>query len=195
MAAVIAYRGPDDAGVWCDPEAGLALSHRRLAILDLSPAGHQPMPSPTGRYVIAFNGEIYNHLALRRDLGAAGAATALARLFRHRNTAGCHRGLGSGDHPPAQHRHVRHRPLGSPREPAAAGSRPIRRKASLLRILGSWSRSGPDLWVGAGCSACLSRLQQHDRSPGPRLIASLHGDYGALLYLCRYPPVAAGPSA
>jgi asparagine synthase (glutamine-hydrolysing) len=72
MAQAIAHRGPDDAGVWFDPEASLALSHRRLAILDLSSAGHQPMASATGRYVIAYNGEIYNHLALRRDLEAAG---------------------------------------------------------------------------------------------------------------------------
>ena len=71
MAAAIAHRGPDDAGVWCDPAAGLALAHRRLAILDLSPAGHQPMASASGRYVIAFNGEIYNHQALRRELEAA----------------------------------------------------------------------------------------------------------------------------
>lgn len=72
MADAIAHRGPDAAGVWCDPAAGLALAHRRLAILDLSPAGHQPMASATGRYVIAFNGEIYNHQALRRELEAAG---------------------------------------------------------------------------------------------------------------------------
>ncbi|KMM17584.1 asparagine synthase (glutamine-hydrolyzing) [Synechococcus sp. GFB01] len=68
MAAAIAHRGPDDAGVWCDPDAGLALGHRRLAILDLSPAGHQPMRSTCGRYVLIFNGEIYNHVALRREL-------------------------------------------------------------------------------------------------------------------------------
>ncbi len=72
MASAIAHRGPDDAGLWCDPAAGLALAHRRLAILDLSPAGHQPMASASGRYVIAFNGEIYIHQALRRELDAAG---------------------------------------------------------------------------------------------------------------------------
>lgn len=72
MAAAIAHRGPDDAGLWCDPVAGLALAHRRLSILDLSPAGHQPMASASGRYVIAFNGEIYNHQALRRELEATG---------------------------------------------------------------------------------------------------------------------------
>jgi asparagine synthase (glutamine-hydrolysing) len=72
MAEAIAHRGPDDAGLWCDPQAGLALAHRRLSILDLSPAGHQPMASATGRLVIAFNGEIYNHLALRQELERSG---------------------------------------------------------------------------------------------------------------------------
>ncbi|KZR90561.1 asparagine synthase (glutamine-hydrolyzing) [Synechococcus sp. MIT S9508] len=76
MGAAIAHRGPDDAGVWVQPELGLALAHQRLAILDLSSAGHQPMTSATGRYVIAFNGEIYNHRAIRRQLEAAGLAPA-----------------------------------------------------------------------------------------------------------------------
>jgi asparagine synthase (glutamine-hydrolysing) len=73
MGAAISHRGPDDAGVWAVPELGMALAHQRLAILDLSAAGHQPMHSASGRYVIAFNGEIYNHLSLRRELEAAGA--------------------------------------------------------------------------------------------------------------------------
>jgi len=71
MAARIAHRGPDDAGAWVDGAAGIALGHRRLSIVDLSAAGHQPMPSAGGRYVIAYNGEIYNHLDLRRRLEAA----------------------------------------------------------------------------------------------------------------------------
>jgi asparagine synthase (glutamine-hydrolysing) len=74
MADMLLHRGPDDAGFWLDREAGVALAHRRLSILDLSPAGHQPMASASGRYVIAFNGEIYNHLDLRLDLGKANAA-------------------------------------------------------------------------------------------------------------------------
>jgi len=74
MAAAVAHRGPDDAGVWADPAIGIALAHQRLAILDLSAAGHQPMLSASGRYVIAFNGEIYNHRALRLELEAAGQA-------------------------------------------------------------------------------------------------------------------------
>jgi len=73
MAAALQHRGPDDAGVWADPSAGIALAHQRLAILDLSAAGHQPMASASGRYVIAFNGEIYNHLRLREQLQRSGA--------------------------------------------------------------------------------------------------------------------------
>jgi asparagine synthase (glutamine-hydrolysing) len=69
MTDSLVHRGPDDEGVWLDREAGVALGHRRLSILDLSPQGHQPMPSACGRYMLAFNGEIYNHLTLRRDLG------------------------------------------------------------------------------------------------------------------------------
>ena len=68
MADTIIYRGPNDSGVWVDIDAGIALAHRRLSIVDLSQAGHQPMTSASGRYVIAFNGEIYNHLEIRHEL-------------------------------------------------------------------------------------------------------------------------------
>jgi len=68
MANSLTHRGPDDEGVWVDDENAIAIGHRRLSILDLSPSGHQPMLSACGRYVIAFNGEIYNHLSLRKDL-------------------------------------------------------------------------------------------------------------------------------
>ena len=68
MANTIQHRGPDDSGVWIDVDGGAALAHRRLSIVDLSPAGHQPMSSPNGRYIIAFNGEIYNHVEIRREL-------------------------------------------------------------------------------------------------------------------------------
>ena len=76
MTDAIAHRGPDDDGHWFDAEAGIALGHRRLSIVDLSPAGHQPMVSASGRWVIAFNGEIYNHMDLRASLESARCAPA-----------------------------------------------------------------------------------------------------------------------
>ena len=72
MTAALWRRGPDDEGVWADPAAGVALGHRRLAIVDPSAAGHQPMVSHNRRYVLACNGEIYNHAAIRRMLEASG---------------------------------------------------------------------------------------------------------------------------
>nr|WP_166178104.1 asparagine synthase (glutamine-hydrolyzing) [Altererythrobacter segetis] len=74
MSAKIDHRGPDDSGAWIDTEAGVALGHCRLAIIDLSPAGHQPMTSASGRYVIVYNGEIYNFPDLRQTLEESGAA-------------------------------------------------------------------------------------------------------------------------
>ena len=68
MADSIAHRGPDDDGIWLDPEAGVGFGHRRLSIVDLSPAGHQPMASRDGRWTISYNGEIYNHAELRAEL-------------------------------------------------------------------------------------------------------------------------------
>jgi asparagine synthase (glutamine-hydrolysing) len=76
MIQPIAHRGPDDEGVWTDAEAGIALGHRRLSIVDLSPLGHQPMPSNDGRWVLSYNGEIYNHAALRAELDAAAGPIA-----------------------------------------------------------------------------------------------------------------------
>lgn len=72
MAESIAYRGPDDDGIWSDLECGIALTHRRLSIVDLSPAGHQPMVSANGRFVVTYNGEIYNPQELRPELEARG---------------------------------------------------------------------------------------------------------------------------
>jgi asparagine synthase (glutamine-hydrolysing) len=69
MVNTLHHRGPDDDGHWADNEAGIAFGFRRLSIVDLSPAGHQPMVSRSGRYVLVFNGEIYNAEDLRDELG------------------------------------------------------------------------------------------------------------------------------
>ncbi|RMG19786.1 MAG: asparagine synthetase B, partial [Methanobacteriota archaeon] len=70
--ASMSHRGPDDYGSWKDDNWPIALGHRRLSIVDLSPAGHQPMHSPSGRYVIVYNGEIYLHNELRAELSRCG---------------------------------------------------------------------------------------------------------------------------
>jgi len=74
MSDALAHRGPDDAGEWADADAGVVLGFRRLAIIDVSPAGHQPMTSASGRYAATLNGEIYNFEELRRELREAGLA-------------------------------------------------------------------------------------------------------------------------
>jgi asparagine synthase (glutamine-hydrolysing) len=76
MTDALEHRGPDDGGQWVDPSAGIALGHRRLAVLDLSTAAHQPMLSPGGRYVLTYNGEIYNFSELRPELERAGVRFA-----------------------------------------------------------------------------------------------------------------------
>jgi asparagine synthase (glutamine-hydrolysing) len=74
MACCLEHRGPDDSGEWVDAAAGVAFGHRRLAVVDLSPEGHQPMLSTDGRWVITFNGEVYNFADLRRELELRGHA-------------------------------------------------------------------------------------------------------------------------
>src|SRR3954452_7754893 len=72
MCDTISHRGPDDHGVKAFPESGVMLGHRRLSIVDLSPAGHNPMPNEDGTVWITYNGEVYNHAALRTELEAKG---------------------------------------------------------------------------------------------------------------------------
>ncbi|MDX1737094.1 MAG: asparagine synthetase B, partial [Alphaproteobacteria bacterium] len=72
MGEAIAYRGPDAAQAWADPDQGITLVHRRLSIIDLSPAGNQPMASSCGRFIMVYNGEVYNAEDLRKELIALG---------------------------------------------------------------------------------------------------------------------------
>lgn len=74
MADSLRHRGPDDSGIWMDQNVGVAFSHRRLAIIDLSAEGHQPMQSASGRHVLVFNGEIYNYKDVKHELEASGCA-------------------------------------------------------------------------------------------------------------------------
>ena len=74
MAAALEHRGPDDSGLWVDAADGVALGHRRLSVVGLGPTGHQPMVSAAGRFVLNYNGEIYNYPALRRRLESVGVA-------------------------------------------------------------------------------------------------------------------------
>ena len=74
MRDLLSHRGPDDAGSWISTDGRIALAHRRLSIIDLSPAGHQPMAAPDARLVITYNGEIYNYRALRSELESVGLA-------------------------------------------------------------------------------------------------------------------------
>jgi len=74
MLDAIRHRGPDDSGFWTDAQCGVFLGHRRLSVIDVSSAGHQPMESGSGRYVIVLNGEIYNFEALRSSLAGCGGA-------------------------------------------------------------------------------------------------------------------------
>ncbi|ASJ74502.1 asparagine synthase (glutamine-hydrolyzing) [Granulosicoccus antarcticus] len=76
MGDAISHRGPDSSGIWVDEQAGFGFVHRRLAIVDISEAGHQPMSARSDRYVISFNGEIYNHLSLRQELEQVAGAIA-----------------------------------------------------------------------------------------------------------------------
>ena len=92
MAKAVAHRGPDDQQIYWDAGSGIGLGHRRLSIIDLSPEGRQPMVSDSGRYVLAYNGEVYNFGDLRVELKQTGA------VFRGQSDTEVH-GLRHGSSP------------------------------------------------------------------------------------------------
>ena len=93
MSDAIAYRGPDGSGVWSDAEAGVALAHRRLAIVDLTPTGAQPMVSADGRWVISYNGEVYNAENIAAGLRSAGFVPAARPIPRSSLKSVARRGI------------------------------------------------------------------------------------------------------
>ena len=141
MSDAMVHRGPDASGTWTSaPDArgwGALLAHRRLAILDLSPAGAQPMVDPVTGHVITFNGEIYNYRDLRQRLMAEGQEFTVHR--RHRRHAARARPAWTGRGELAA-RHVRLRMLGSEAAPAAAGERSAGYQAALPGTLAGCER-------------------------------------------------------
>ena len=151
MTDAIAHRGPDGEGHYIDGTVGLG--HRRLAIIDLSPAGHQPMASADGRYVLTYNGEIYNFRELRLELEALGHR--FRSRTRHRGRAPRAAPNGATDALAALQRHVRASRSGTARSgDAAARPRPLRHQAALLRA------------ASATRSASAPRSRRSSRIPG-----------------------------
>ncbi len=151
MAATVRHRGPDAAGVWVDAEAGLAFAHQRLSIVDVSAAGAQPMTSASGRFVLSYNGEVYNAPELAGMLASAG------RRFRgHSDTEvlleaidawGLRDALGRAE------RHVGVLPVGPRGAATAPRPRPPRREAALLRV----GRTVPPVRVRAARARARTR--------------------------------------
>ena len=177
MADRLESRGPDDAGTWVSPAAGIALGHRRLAVIDLTAAGRQPMVSASGRSVIAYNGEVYNFAEIRRDLEAEG------RRFRGGSDTevvleACE-AWGTERAVSQVHRHVRLRALGHPRPPhhswcatVSASSRSI--GAAQAECCSSAPSPRPSSTIPPGARSvdrdALAAYLRHAYVPAPRSI-------------------------
>ena len=131
MNETLRHRGPDGGGMWVEAEGGVVLGQRRLAIIDLSPGGAQPMHSADRRYVITFNGEIYNYRDIRKRAAGAGRSMRSDSDTEVLLEACALWGVEAGDR--ARDRHVRVCALGPQRAHALPGARPPRHQAALLR--------------------------------------------------------------
>ena len=130
MGSSLAHRGPDDAGVWVDPEPGLVLAHQRLSIIDLSREGHQPMQSADGRFQLVYNGEVYNYPELRGVLESEGKNVPW--YVGYGSPCRSHRPLGIDQHVAPLERHVRFRVVESAPAAIDLGPRSIGDQTTLL---------------------------------------------------------------
>ncbi|SUV86861.1 asparagine synthase [Bordetella pertussis] len=184
----IRHRGPDSNGYWEDAEADLALAHVRLAILDLTEAGHQPMVSACGRYVIVLNGEIYNHMELRERLQQDGLAPAWRGHSDTETVLACFAGWGHRADPAGRGGHVRHRALGPRRAQAGVDARPHGRETALLRLFAGQ----PAVRLGTQGVHAGARLRPRARSQCPSLVHAPQLHSRAAVDLRRHPQAAAG---
>ncbi len=157
-------RGPDAEGVWQEP--GVWLGHRRLAILDLDARANQPMRSACGRYVIVFNGEIYNFRELRDELAAKGFA--VPHQFGYRSVAGPVR-AGRGGDVAAPARHVRPGHLGQRGAARLCRARPLRHQAAVLGADGRWRAAG---FAGQGLAGHRQGLARAVRAGAGGVLAA-----------------------
>ena len=172
MRDAMTHRGPDDAGLWESPDRRVVLAHRRLSIVDLSPAGHQPMSNEDGTVWITFNGEIYNHAALRPGLEAKG------HRFRSRTDteAIVHQYEDDGaDCLARARRHVRVRHLGRRARAAAAGARSAGQEAALLH----GGRRAAAVRLGDQGAARPPRRRARHRSRGAEPVPDVRQRAGA----------------
>ena len=185
MAGTLDHRGPDDAGRWVDAAAGLALGHRRLSIIDLSATGHQPMTSACGRYVITYNGEIYNFREVRQILEQRGH-----RFRGHSDTevllaATTEWGIEQTLPACTACSPCAVGPRGAPADPRA---RPRRQEAAVLRLV----RPNVPVRVRAEGPASSPRIRWRDRPRRARPARPARLGAGAVFDLSGHPQAAAG---
>ena len=182
MTSALRHRGPDAGAIFVDEDAGVALGHRRLAIIELSERGAQPMPSANGRFVIVFNGEIYNHRELRREL-EADAAVVWRGTSDTETLIECFSAWGA---PATLRKAVGMFALAlwdRAERRLTASTRSVRGEAALLRLPGPGAVKRFGLWLGAEGFARSSSVRQRHRPQRRGLVSAIFICSNALLDL------------